>query len=404
MSNRFRRLLLLTLAGTLSACQPATEATSETTAPATPATAATSAPAPSVPPETVNSQIGALQLDTVASGLQHPWGLAFLPDGRMLVTERVGTLRIVAVDGEVSDPLAGVPPVVAEGQGGLMDVALSPQFDDDGLVYLSYSEPGEGKLASTAVARGRLEGNGLVEVEVIFQQAPKLDTRHHFGSRLVFDDDGYLFITLGDRGVRPTAQDLSSHMGAVVRIHPDGRVPEDNPFIGQQNVLPEIWSYGHRNQQGAALNPWSRVLWTNEHGPRGGDEINIPQAGKNYGWPLITYGINYSGDPIPEAVGSEREGLEQPLHHWPVSPGISGMAFYDHPRTPAWQRSVFIGALAQTSLLRLTLNEADQITGEERLLSNRGERIRDVRVGLDGALYLLTDSPQGKLLRLAPAN
>jgi aldose sugar dehydrogenase len=402
MSTR-SRVLLLTLAGSLSACQPAQDATSETTTPAAPATAATAAPAPSVPPEAVNSQIGTLQLDTVASGLQHPWGLAFLPDGRMLVTERVGTLRIVAVDGEVSDPVAGVPPVVAEGQGGLMDVALSPQFDEDGLVYLSYSEPGEGKLASTAVARGRLEGNGLVDVEVVFQQAPKLDTRHHFGSRLVFDDEGYLFITLGDRGVRPTAQDLSSHMGAVVRIHPDGRVPEDNPFIGQQNVLPEIWSYGHRNQQGAALNPWSRVLWTNEHGPRGGDEINIPQAGKNYGWPLITYGINYSGDPIPEAVGSEREGLEQPLHHWPVSPGISGMAFYDHPRVPAWQRSVFIGALAQTSLLRLTLNEADQITGEERLLSNRGERIRDVRVGLDGALYLLTDSPQGKLLRLAPA-
>lgn len=400
-------LLLLSLSMVLSACQPADDAATQTAAPtaASATTAGTEGATalPSAPAETIASQIGPLRLETVAGGLQHPWGLAFLPDGRMLVTERVGTLRSVSAEGAVSEPLAGVPAVVAEGQGGLLDIALSPQFDEDGLVYLSYAEPGEGKLASTAVARGRLEGDGLVDVDVIFRQAPKLETRHHFGSRLVFDDAGLLYITLGDRGVRPTAQDLSSHMGAVVRIHPDGRVPEDNPFVGREDVQPEIWSYGHRNQQGAALNPWSRALWTNEHGPKGGDEINVPQAGNNYGWPLITYGINYSGEPIPEAVGSEREGLEQPQHYWPVSPGVSGMAFYDHPGTPAWQRSVFIGALAQSALLRLTLNEADEITGEERLLSDRGERIRDVRVGPDGALYLLTDSPQGKLLRLAPA-
>jgi glucose/arabinose dehydrogenase len=396
------RLRYLALALALSACQPADDATSAAGPAAEPAVEPTAAPERK-PAKVVNSQIGSLELQSIASGLQHPWGLAFLPDRRMLVTERVGTLRIVDADGRVSAPLDGVPKVVAEGQGGLMDVALSPQFDEDALVYLSYSEPGEGKFAGTSVARARLQDNALVDLQVIFQQQPKLETRHHFGSRLVFDDDGHLFITMGDRGVRPTAQDLSSHMGTVARIHPDGTVPQDNPFIGQDGVKPETWSYGHRNQQGAALNPWTRELWTNEHGPRGGDEINIPEAGKNYGWPIITFGINYSGEPIPEAVGSEQEGMQQPHHYWPVSPGISGMAFYDHPATPAWQRSVFIGALAQTLLLRLTLNEDGVVTGEERLLADQGKRIRDVRVGPDGAIYLLTDQPDGELLRLRPA-
>ncbi len=292
--------------------------------------------------------------------------------------------------------------MVAEGQGGLLDVALSPEFATDGLVYLSYAEPGEGSLAGTAVARGRLEGEALTGVEVVFRQSPKLDTRHHFGSRLVFDDHGDLFITMGDRGVRPTAQDLSSHMGTVARIHPDGRVPEDNPFVGEDGIQPETWSWGHRNQQGAALNPWTRELWTHEHGPKGGDEINIPKAGRNYGWPIITYGINYSGEPIPEAVGTEADGLEQPHHYWPISPGISGMAFHDHGAVPAWQRSLFIGAMAERLLIRLTLDENQNIVHEERLLTEFGQRIRDVEVGPDGALYLLTDDPQGSLLRLAP--
>lgn len=393
------RVLPFALLLATSACQQASEAPPPAAAsPAASAAAAPAAPAAS----SVSTSAGKLQLLTVASGLVHPWGMAFLPDGRMLVTERVGSLRIVSAQGDVGEPLAGVPAVVAEGQGGLFDVALSPDFANDGLVYLSYAEPGEGKLAGTAVARGRLGDAGLSEVEVIFQQSPKLDTRHHFGSRLVFDDAGLLYITMGDRGVRPTAQDLSSHMGTVARVHPDGSVPEDNPFVGRDDVQPQTWSYGHRNQQGAALNPWTRQLWTNEHGPKGGDEINIPQAGKNYGWPIITYGINYSGEPIPEAVGTETEGMEQPHHYWPVSPGISGMAFYDAAAIPQWQRSLFIGSLAQTALIRLSLDEAGRVTGEERLLQDQGQRIRDVRVGPDGAIYLLTDSPDGKLWRLGP--
>ncbi|MEZ5440157.1 MAG: PQQ-dependent sugar dehydrogenase [Lysobacterales bacterium] len=392
-------LLPLLLVSGLTACQPQTDS-------ATPVAASSTAAAPTAPVPTrgerVDSAAGPLELRTIASPLVNPWGLAFLPDGRMLVTERIGQLRIVESDGSLSAPLAGVPAVVAEGQGGLFDVALSPDFAADSLVYLSYAEPGEGKLAGTSVARGRLTERGLADVQVIFQQSPKLDTRHHFGGRLVFDDAGMLYITMGDRGVRPTAQDLSSHMGTVARIHPDGRVPEDNPFVGRDDAQPETWSYGHRNQQGAALNPWTRVLWTNEHGPKGGDEVNIPQAGHNYGWPIITYGINYSGEPIPEAVGTEAPGMEQPHHYWPVSPGISGMAFYDADAIPAWRRSVFIGSLAQMALIRLSLDEAGQVVGEERLLQDQGQRIRDVRVGPDGAVYLLTDNPEGRIWRLGP--
>jgi aldose sugar dehydrogenase len=347
----------------------------------------------------VDSAHGPVTVSTVASGLAHPWAIAFLPDGGMLVTERVGNLRRIGADGAVSAPLAGVPAVVAEGQGGLLDVVLSPDFAHDGLVYLSYAEPGAGKLAGTAVARGRLDGDALREVEVIFRQAPKLDTRHHFGSRLVFDGRGHLFITMGDRGERPTAQDLSSHMGTVARVRPDGSVPDDNPFIGRDGVQPETWSYGHRNIQGAALHPQTGALWTHEHGPRGGDEINLPQPGRNYGWPIVTHGINYSGLPIPEAVGREREGMEPPHHVWEVSPGISGMAFYNAPRFAAWQGSLFIGAMAQRALIRLSL-DGDRISGEERLLGDLNLRVRDVRVGPDGALYIVNDDPAGKLLRL----
>ncbi len=394
--SRLSQIMAPTLALVLAACHgPASDAAAPAAAPRQ------SAPADAAP-ATAGRQIDGLDVRTIAGGLQHPWGLAFLPDGGYLVTERVGTLRRVAADGSVSAPIAGVPAVVAEGQGGLLDVALAPDFADSALVYLSYAEPGEGKLAGTAVARGRLEADRLVDVTVIFRQQPKLETRHHFGSRLVFTPDGHLFITMGDRGERPTAQDLASHMGTVARVRLDGSVPEDNPFVGQAGAQPETWSYGHRNQQGAALNPWTGQLWTHEHGPRGGDEVNIPQAGRNYGWPLITHGINYSGQPIPEAVGREREGLEPPHHVWEVSPGVSGMAFYDDARHPGWARSLFVGALAQRLLIRLSI-DGERVVGEERLLEELQARIRDVRVGPDGALYLLTDDINGSLLRVEPA-
>jgi Glucose/sorbosone dehydrogenases len=293
--------------------------------------------------------------------------------------------------------------VYASGQGGLLDVVLSPTFSEDRLVYLSYAEAGDG-AAGTAVGRGRLsnEADALEDFQVIFRQQPKLSSGAHFGSRLVFDRDGHLFIALGDNNQRPTAQDLDKLQGKVVRIYPDGRIPEDNPFMGQSGARTEIWSYGHRNQQGAALNPWTGVLWTHEHGPRGGDEINIPKAGKNYGWPLATHGINYSLLPIPEAKGEIVEGTEAPHHVWEKSPAISGMAFYDGERFAPWQHNLFIGALAGQALIRLQL-EGDRVVHEERLLQTLGARVRDVRQGPDGYLYVLTDAPRGQLLRLGLA-
>jgi glucose/arabinose dehydrogenase len=348
---------------------------------------------------------GRLQLHEVSAGLEHPWALAFLPDGQgMLVTERPGRLRRVSSAGELSAPLAGVPAVFAQGQGGLLDVALSPQFATDRLVYLSYAERGVDGRAGTAVGRGRLSADlaALEDFQVIFRQQPKLSSGIHFGSRLVFDRDGYLFITLGENSQRPTAQDIDKLQGKVVRLHPDGRVPVDNPFVGRPGARPEIWSYGHRNPQGAALNPWTGQLWVHEHGPRGGDEINIPQPGRNYGWPRATHGINYSFLPIPEAEGESVPGTEPPHHVWAKSPAISGMAFYDAERFPAWKHSLFIGALAQEALIRLSL-EGDRVVSEERLLEALGKRIRDVRVGPDGWVYVLTDESDGKLLRLGLA-
>ncbi|MBE7375429.1 PQQ-dependent sugar dehydrogenase [Pseudomonas lopnurensis] len=353
-------------------------------------------------PQRYPSEQGPLLVKPIVEGLENPWALAFLPDGkRMLVTERPGHLRLVGLDGSLSEPLAGVPEVFARSQGGLLDVRLSPDFEMDRLVYLSYAEAGDQGMAGTAVGRGRLSEDltRLENFEVIFRQQPKLSNGIHFGSRLVFDREGFLFIALGENNQRPTAQDLDKHQGKIVRIRPDGTVPQDNPFVGQEGARPEIWSYGHRNQQGAALNPWSGVLWTHEHGPRGGDEINIPLAGKNYGWPLATHGINYSMLPIPEAKGKTVEGTEPPYHVWEKSPGISGMAFYDAERFPAWQHSLFIGALVDQSLIRLQL-DGDRIVGEERLLKELGARIRDVRVGPDGYLYLLTDAGNGKLLQV----
>ncbi|WP_238067492.1 PQQ-dependent sugar dehydrogenase [Pseudomonas shirazica] len=348
------------------------------------------------------SEEGTLTVSTLADGLRNPWALAFLPGGKdMLVTERAGNLRVVNAEGKVGPPISGVPKVWAEGQGGLLDVVLSPEFAKDRTVYLSYAEEGSDGKAGTAVGRGQLSQDRarLENFNVIFRQQPKLSEGNHFGSRLVFDRDGYLFIALGENNQRPTAQDLDKLQGKIVRILPDGEVPRDNPFVGKDNVRPEIWSFGHRNQQGAALNPWTGKLWTHEHGPRGGDEINIPEPGKNYGWPIATHGINYSLLPIPEAKGKHVQGMVDPHHVWEKSPGISGMAFYDSSRFKAWDHNLFIGALATQELIRLQL-DGDKVVHEERLLGELKARIRDVRVGPDGYLYVLTDDKDGALLKV----
>jgi len=353
--------------------------------------------------QTMKSEDGTLEVTPIVTGLEHPWALAFLPDSKnLLVTERPGNLRLVTADGKLSAPLNGVPRVWAKGQGGLLDVVLSPDFRQDRMVYLSYAEgDGKGDKAGTAVGRGRLSDDmtALKDFQVILRQEPKLSVGNHFGSRLVFDRDGYLFVTLGENNDRPTAQDLDKLQGKVVRIYPDGTVPKDNPFVGQANVRPEIWSYGQRNPQGAALNPWNGTLWENEHGPLGGDEVNIIERGKNYGWPLATHGINYSGQPIPEAKGETVEGTVAPNHVWEKSPGLSGMAFYDADRFKVWQRNVFIGALISQELIRLEF-DGDKVIHEERLLGDLKKRIRDVRQGPDGYLYVLTDEESGGLYRV----
>ena len=340
---------------------------------------------------------------TVVEGLFHPWGLAFLPhfesEGRMLVTERIGRMRIVNVKGEVGPPLAGLPAVDARSQGGLLDVALDPKFADNRLIYWSYSEPGPGGSNGTAVARGRLNGERIDEVQVIFRQVPKVASVAHFGSRLVFGRDGRLFITLGDRfSQREQAQKLDSHLGKVVRIEPDGRVPADNPFVKTPGARPEIWSLGHRNMQGAALHPDSCVLWTHEHGPEGGDEVNVDEAGRNYGWPVITYGVEYgSGAKIGE--GNAKAGMEQPVTYWVPSIAPSGMAFLTSDRYPGWKGNLFVGALRGQLLVRLEL-DGRKVVKQERLLTGQIGRIRDVRQGPDGWLYLLTDMNEGRVVRV----
>jgi len=346
----------------------------------------------------IETERGPIRITAVAQGLEHPWGLEFLPDGRMLVTERPGRLRIVTADGTLSAPLAGVPAVRSVGQGGLLDVALDPDFGNNRLVYLSYAEPGTGDASGTAVARGRLTDTALEQVEVLFRQVDKVDSRHHYGSRLVFDRGGRLFITLGDRGnQREAVQDLSKHIGKVVRIERDGSVPADNPFVGRQGVLPEVFSYGHRNIQGAALHPVTGELWTHEHGPRGGDEVNITRAGLNYGWPVITYGREYHGPSIGE--GTKKEGMEQPLHYWVPSIAPSGMAFYTAEAIPAWRGNLLVGALAAQQVARLELSADNKVVHEERIPI--GERVRDVVQGPDGAVYLLTDTGNAsRILRL----
>lgn len=349
-----------------------------------------------------SSEAGTVTVTPVVQGLDHPWAVAFLPNNKgMLITERPGQLRVVSPEGKLSAPLSGVPQVWAKGQGGLLDVVLSPTFAKDRLVYLSYAEGGDEGKAGTAVGRARLSDDltELDNFEVIFRQTPKLSTGNHFGSRLVFDGDGYLFIALGENNQRPTSQDLDKLQGKIVRIFPDGKIPTDNPFVKESGVRPEIWSYGHRNQQGAALNPWSGALWTHEHGPKGGDEINVIEPGKNYGWPLATHGIDYSSQPIPEAKGKTLDGTVVPHHVWEKSPGISGMAFYDADRFKPWQHSLFIGALADKGLIRLQL-DGDKVVHEERLLGDLNARIRDVRQGPDGYVYVLTDDENGALYRV----
>ena len=349
-----------------------------------------------------SSDAGNLTVTPVVEGLDHPWAVAFLPNNQgLLITERPGHLRVVSPEGKLSAPLSGVPQVWAKGQGGLLDVVLSPDFAKDRLVYVSYAEGGEGGTAGTAVGRARLSDDltELDNFEVIFRQTPKLSTGNHFGSRLAFDRDGYLFIALGENNQRPTSQDLDKLQGKIVRIFPDGRIPPDNPFVGQPGVRPEIWSYGHRNQQGATLNPWTGTLWTHEHGPKGGDEINVIERGKNYGWPLATHGIDYSSQPIPEAKGKTLDGTVVPHHVWEKSPGISGMTFYAADRFKPWQHSLFIGALADKALIRLQL-DGDKVVHEERLLGDLNARIRDVRQGPDGYVYVLTDEQDGVLYRV----
>ena len=341
----------------------------------------------------------AVKVTDVARGLEHPWGLAVLPDGRMLVTERPGRLRIATLDGTLSEPLTGLPPVYARGQGGLLDVALSPGFAQDRLVYLSFSEPGDGG-AGTAVARGRLGERGLEGTQVVWRQQPKVQGPNHWGSRLAFRPDGTLFVTLGDRfSYRERAQDLSVTLGKVVRINADGSIPSDNPFGGRADARPEIWSYGHRNVQAAALDARGQ-LWTVEHGARGGDELNNPQPGKNYGWPVITYGVDYSGARI--GIGTAKAGMEQPVYYWDPVIAPSGATFYTGSAFPDWRGDLLVGSLSPGLLVRLRLQDG-RVTLEERYLAELRERIRDVVQSADGALYLLTDSSRGRILRVDPA-
>ncbi len=349
------------------------------------------------------SSAGNLEVRTFARGLAHPWSLAFLPDGRMLVTERPGRIRIVTTEGQLSPPLKGVPDVWASGQGGLLDVVTDKAFAQNRTIFFCFSER-TGGGGRTAIARAKLnDGSGrLDETRIIFRQEGPLSSGNHYGCRIVQAEDGNLFVTLGEHASYPAqAQELGNHLGKVIRIAPDGSAPAGNPFIGRTGAKPEIWSYGHRNAQGLAINPASGELWEIEHGPRGGDEVNIVGKGKNYGWPVIGYGIDYSGAKIHESTA--KDGMEQPVKYWVPSIAPSGMLFYSGTLFPKWSGSLFTGALAGTMLVRLQLN-GNAVGGEERLLQNLHERIRDVRQGPDGALWLLTDSTSGRILRVAPSS
>jgi len=342
----------------------------------------------------------ALKVEVIASGLDHPWGLVIMPDGRLLVTERFGQLRIVDRAGKLSAPLTGVPAVLSTSQGGLLDVELDPAFATNRNIYLSYAEPGTDGTAGTAVARGRRTATGLDSVRGIYRQVPKVRGGNHFGSRLVFARDGKLFITQGDRfAYREQAQDLASGLGKVIRINSDGSIPVDNPFVGKPPTRPEIWSYGHRNVQAAALDPVTGQLWTVEHGAAGGDELNHPQAGKNYGWPVITYGRDYDGGKI--GIGAVKEGMEQPVYYWDPVIAPSGMAFYTGDKFVNWKGSILVGGLGSMSLVRLEMKDG-AVVREVRYLGELHERIRDVQVAPDGTIYVVTDNTMGRVLRLSP--
>ena len=345
------------------------------------------------------SEKHAFRVATLVTGLENPWSIAFLPDGRMLVTERAGRLRLVSHDFKLNPkPIDGLPEVVPQGQGGLFDVVLHPQYAQNGWIYWAYNAPGPGGWG-TALARGKLQDHRMTEVQVLFSMQPKTRSNHHFGGRIVFDQAGLLYLTLGDRGDKDRAQKLSDHAGSVIRLHDDGRVPANNPFVNRAGALTEKWTLGNRNMQGAALHPQTGELWTHEHGPQGGDEVNVMRSGFNYGWPVITYGVNYGlGTKIGE--GQAKAGLEQPLHVWVPSIAPSGMAFVSGSQFPQWQGNLLVGALRGQTLVRLTL-EGEKVLGEERLLQGRS-RLRDVRMGPDGFIYLLTDETQGTLLRLEP--
>lgn len=355
------------------------------------------------PADTVMSEQATFRVELVTEGLNHPWGMAFLPNGDMLVTERPGALRLVSKDGILSpEPINGTPEVFAIGQGGLLDVAIDPAFAENNFIYLSYSGVDDDGRSSTRVARGRLLDGVLQEVEVIFRSNTASSGGVHWGSRLGFDPAADLYVTVGERGNQDLAQSLSSHAGSVVRIKSDGSVPDDNPFIGQSDALPEIYSYGHRNPQGLAIHPKTGRVWTQEHGPRGGDEVNLIEVGANYGWPEVTWGINYNGTPIN---GGQREldGTIQPAHFWDPSIAPSGMSFYDGDAFPEWQGDLFVGALKFQLIARLEM-EGDKVVAEERLLAGELGRIRDIRSGPDGLLYILTDDSNGGLYRLKPAS
>jgi aldose sugar dehydrogenase len=335
----------------------------------------------------------------VAEGLQQPWSVSFLPDGRMLVTEKAGRLRVVHNGKLEPAPVAGVPQVTVHGQGGFFDAVPHPQFEKNQLVYLSYAARGDDGVG-TELARARLAGNRLENVQVLFRQSPKGDRGQHFGGRIVFDRAGYLYLTLGDRGEMPRAQRPDDHAGSVIRLHDDGRVPQDNPFAGKPGWKPEKFTLGNRNMQGAALHPTTGMLWTHEHGPQGGDEINVIRAGVNYGWPVITYGVNYGiGTKIGE--GTAKAGMAQPLYYWVPSIAPSGMAFYTGDKFPKWKGDLFVGALKFQLLVRLRL-DGEKVVKEERLLQGALGRIRDVRMGPDGFLYVVTDESPGVVARLEP--
>jgi glucose/arabinose dehydrogenase len=351
--------------------------------------------------QTYRSDEHSFRIVKLVDSLEQPWSLAFLPDGRMLVTEKAGRLRLIVQGKLVPKPVEGLPQVTVHGQGGLHDVVLHPQFEKNQLIYLAYAARGNDGVG-TELARGRLAGHRLDDVQVIFKQNPKGHAGQHFGGRIVFDRAGYLYLTLGDRGERERAQRPDDHAGSVIRLHDDGRVPKDNPFTGRQGWKPEKFTVGNRNIQGAALHPQTGMLWTHEHGPQGGDEVNVIRAGVNYGWPVITYGVNYGiGTKIGEGTG--KEGMAQPLHYWVPSIAPSGMAFYTGDKFPRWKGDLFVGALRDRTLVRLRL-EGEKVVREERLLKGVFGRIRDVRSGPDGFLYVLTDESSGVLARIEPVN